>query len=319
MNRFRRFFWVITLSVIPFYGLFPQVLSKAYIQYIEKYHQIAERQQREHGIPASIILAQGLLESGAGQSALTLMSNNHFGIKCSDWTGDRVFYDDDAHNDCFRKYNSVLDSYEDHALFLKNRSRYAFLFKLNSMDYEGWAFGLKKAGYATDPAYAYKLISIIEDYNLHRFDLGQNVNYAATSNGLSSQNANQTMASNSASMGTISAEINHSVYKVNRTRCVNALQGDTYASLADEFNISENQLRDMNEVASSDILQPGTRVYLGYKKRRAECGVKFHQVQPGESMYTIAQDYGIQTGSLYNLNHMPYTEAAQVGQVLKMR
>ena len=150
-----------------------QTKSSSYLSYIEKYHSIAVRQQAEHGIPASIVLAQGLLESGAGNSELALSSNNHFGIKCTDWKGERVYHNDDFDGECFRKYDNVLESYEDHALFLKNRSRYASLFTLNKTDYKGWAYGLRKAGYATDPAYGSKLITIIENYNLHQYDVAK--------------------------------------------------------------------------------------------------------------------------------------------------
>ncbi len=138
--------------------LVSQTRSQAYLLYIDQYYQLAQKQQKEHGIPASIILAQGLLESGAGQSMLARTSNNHFGIKCAEWTGDKVFHDDDEKGECFRKYNQVLDSYEDHSLFLKNRSRYASLFELKPTDYEGWAHGLKKSGYCTDHTFCYKLI-----------------------------------------------------------------------------------------------------------------------------------------------------------------
>ncbi|HET7733635.1 MAG TPA: glucosaminidase domain-containing protein, partial [Paludibacter sp.] len=150
-----------------------QSRNQTYVSYINQYSQLAVKQQKEYGIPASITLAQGLLESGAGISSFAKESNNHFGIKCNDWMGEKIYHDDDSKGECFRKYNQVLESYEDHSLFLKNKPRYAFLFELKSTDYEGWAFGLKKAGYATDPAYAYKLITIIENYDLHQYDLGR--------------------------------------------------------------------------------------------------------------------------------------------------
>ena len=143
--------------------LFSQAQSQAYLNYIQTYYNLAITQQKEYGIPASITLAQGLLESGAGQSEFVKNSNNHFGIKCHEWTGDKIYHDDDAKGECFRKYDQVIDSYEDHSLFLKNKPRYAFLFELSPTDYQGWAHGLKKAGYATDPSYAYILISIIEN------------------------------------------------------------------------------------------------------------------------------------------------------------
>ncbi|WP_224485510.1 glucosaminidase domain-containing protein [Robertkochia aurantiaca] len=139
--------------------------------YIATYQGIARRQMQAHGIPASIILAQGILESGAGRGELTRKANNHFGIKChSDWTGPGVFHDDDRKGECFRKYDHPESSFNDHSLFLTGRSRYAFLFDLKKNDYKGWAHGLKKAGYATDPRYPAKLISIIERYRLYEYD-----------------------------------------------------------------------------------------------------------------------------------------------------
>lgn len=146
----------------------------SYQKYISKYSDLAIQHQKKYRIPASITLAQGLLESGAGQSDLARRSNNHFGIKChSDWRGGRVYHDDDLRGECFRKYKRVEDSYDDHSRFLAERSRYERLFKLNIKDYKGWAKGLQKCGYATDRAYANKLIKVIEDYELYRFDSGK--------------------------------------------------------------------------------------------------------------------------------------------------
>ncbi|MHA3787607.1 glucosaminidase domain-containing protein [Flavobacterium hauense] len=139
--------------------------------YIQNFKDTAKDNMRRHGIPASIILAQGILESGAGKGTLCLSANNHFGIKChSDWTGDKVYHDDDSEQECFRKYKDPAGSYDDHSLFLTTRSRYASLFKLEKDDYEGWANGLKAAGYATDPKYPAKLIGLIENYGLAQYD-----------------------------------------------------------------------------------------------------------------------------------------------------
>ncbi len=313
---------LLTLSLFISVFTPAQSLSQSYLLYINQYHSIAERQQTEHGIPASIILAQGLLESGAGQSELSRMSNNHFGIKCSDWAGDKVYYDDDTKNECFRKYDKVLDSYEDHAMFLKNRQRYAFLFDLKPTDYEGWAFGLKKAGYATDPAYAFKLISIIENYGLHNYDLGKPVTLAMNNNSVKTESkATKGSARNDyyGSMGTISAYDSHEVLKVNRIRCVISKPGDTYSTIADEFNLSENKIREYNEVSQSQELYPGTRVYLSMKKRKGPRENLYHTVREGESMHSIAQDFGIKTENLYKLNNIDFSRGAQLGQVLKLR
>lgn len=139
--------------------------------YIRNYEQIAREEMLQYGIPASITLSQGILESGAGRGELTRRANNHFGIKChTSWTGERVYHDDDEKGECFRKYKDPKYSFRDHSLFLTGRTRYQDLFKLKKKDYKGWARGLKKAGYATDPKYPNKLISIIERYDLTRFD-----------------------------------------------------------------------------------------------------------------------------------------------------
>ena len=287
-----------------------QTRNKAYLAYIEQYHQIAEKQQKEHGIPASIILSQGILESGAGLSDFCKESNNHFGIKCNDWTGDRVFHDDDKKGECFRKYSQVLDSYEDHALFLKNRPRYSFLFELDPSDYEGWAHGLRKAGYATDPTYAFKLISIIEIYDLHRFDISDN---SSGNNTKSDKNLNHE------SMGTIKAFSKHVVVKVNGVKFVTSNPGDTYAGIADEFRITEERIRNYNEVNSTVELTKGSRVFIAKKKKKAPKNCETHAVQPGESMHSISQDYGMKIENIYKLNKIPFTSGVRLGQVLKLR
>lgn len=287
-----------------------QTKNPNYLSYIDQYCRVAAKQQAEHGIPASIVLAQGLLESGAGRSELASKSNNHFGIKCSDWTGKKVYHDDDERGECFRKYDSVLDSYEDHSLFLKNRSRYAFLFELSKTDYEGWAFGLKKAGYATDPSYGNKLITIIENYNLHQYDLGK---------GFASNSGNAQKQDNFGSIGSVSAFANHEVYKINRVKFVRSERGDTYKSIGDEFHIREHKIRDYNEVSANQDLKEGTRVYIALKKRKAARGFENYIVKDGDSMVKIANDYGIRVDKLYKLNKMAYTERAKFGQVLKLR
>ena len=306
--KYRIFYILLSINLLAV----AQTLNPAYLSYIEQYHQLAEKQEKEHGIPASIVLAQGLLESGAGQSDFAKQSNNHFGIKCNnDWTGQKIYHDDDQKSECFRKYDQVLDSYEDHAIFLKNRTRYSFLFNLAPTDYEGWAQGLKKAGYATDPTYAYKLISIIEGYDLHRFDLANN------SNGNNSNNTKT--EENRGSMGIIQAIANHQVFKVNGVKFVTSNSGDTYVAIADEFNLSEARVREYNEIDSNTSLSIGIRVFIESKKNKASTESETHVVQDGESMYSISQYYGIKVESLYLLNKIPFTEGASLGQALKLR
>lgn len=302
------FLFILTLSLIA------QNKSQAYLNYIENYAQLAVIQQKEFGIPASITLAQGLLESGAGQSYFVRNSNNHFGIKCHDWTGDKVYQDDDAKGECFRKYDNVLESYRDHSLFLKNKPRYAFLFNYNPKNYEAWAHGLKKAGYATDPTYAYKLISIIENYELHKYDLEKEPKGWVLSEKNKDKNNNEYRP-----IGNITAEGNHIVYKNNRVRFVVSEQGDTYGSIADELGISERKIREYNEVEPFTILKTGIQVYIQRKKTKAAKGIDFHVIKSGESMYSISQNYAIRLQKLYDLNQMSYTEVARVGKVLILR
>jgi len=299
--------------------VFSQNRNEAYISYINQYNQIAVKQQKEYGIPASITLAQGLLESGAGVSSFARESNNHFGIKCNDWTGEKIYHDDDAKGECFRKYTQVLDSYEDHSLFLKNRKRYLFLFELSSTDYEGWAFGLKKAGYATDPVYAYKLISIIEDYDLHQYDLGKgNKNYDDNSYDNNSTVQN-TVQANRGSMGAVSALVSHELRKVNGVKFVTALPNDNYKLIADEFNISFDRLLAFNDLIKDTSLQPGTRVFVAAKKNKAPKECPTHRVFAGESLHSISQDYGVKVIKLYELNNIPFNQGPAIGQMLKLR
>jgi LysM repeat protein len=294
---------------------FSQTRNQAYLAYIEQYHQLAEKQQKEHGIPASIILSQGLLESGAGMSQFAKESNNHFGIKCNDWTGDKIYHDDDQKGECFRKYNQVIDSYEDHAVFLKAKPRYSFLFDLNPTDYEAWAKGLRKAGYATDPAYAYKLISLIEVYDLHRYDLAESAAMNNSTTDINTFNSNKKRGS----IGSVKAFFNHLVVKVNGVKFITSLSGDTYAGIADEFRITEERVRSYNEVNSTVELKKGSRVFLSLKKKKAPKNCLTHAVQLGESLHSISQDYGIKILSIYKLNKIPFSEGVKLGQVLKLR
>lgn len=308
-------------------GLNAQKLNQAYLDYIDKYADIAVTEQKKYGIPASITLAQGLLESGAGQSELAVESNNHFGIKCHDtWTGQKYYYDDDRKNECFRKYRKVEDSYEDHSQFLL-RPRYESLFKLKPTDYRGWAHGLKKAGYATDPKYAEKLISLIEDYDLHRFDTGKGKTkqekQAAQENTLADETyAKKTSgrpASNASSIGTIASSLQHEVKKRNGVKYVIVSAGETFADLSVEFGIPENRLMRYNDVSQDRHFKGGERVYLQMKKNKAGKSNTTHKVRADETMYDVAQLYGIKLKKLCALNGMPQNIPPFEGQVLRLR
>ena len=274
-----------------------QVRNKQYEAYIKKYRDIAVEEMRKYHIPASITLAQGLLESGAGQSTLARKSNNHFGIKCgSDWDGKSVRYDDDARNECFRAYKHPKQSYEDHSKFLASRSRYAFLFKLKITDYKGWAKGLKKAGYATDRRYAQRLIDIIELYDLHQYD---------TKKGLKWMKDNPNP---------------HQPYIANGLVYIVVRPGDTWKSISKEFDVSRKKLRKYNDLYKGYVLQPGDILYLEKKNRKADKEHVVHVLRAGESMYSISQKYGIRLKNLYKRNKMePDSPAPGVGTILRLR
>ena len=274
-----------------------QTRNKQYEEYIKQYRDIAVEEMKKYHIPASITLAQGLLESGAGQSTLARKSNNHFGIKCgSDWNGKSVRHDDDERNECFRAYKHPKQSYEDHSKFLVSRPRYASLFKLDITDYKGWARGLKKAGYATNPRYAEQLIGIIELYDLDKCDKKGGLKWMK-------ENPNP-----------------HQPYIANGLVYIVVRQGDTWKSISKEFDISRKKLRKYNDLYKGYELKVGDILYLEKKNRRADKEHIVHVLRAGESMYSISQKYGIRLKRLYKLNKMSEDEPTpEVGTILRLR
>lgn len=279
-----------------------------YQQYINQYKDLAIQQMLKYRIPASITLAQGLLESRAGLSDLAIKGNNHFGIKCHDWTGATTYHDDDLKNECFRAYNTVLESYEDHSKFLVEKQRYRSLFSLNTTDYRGWAHGLKAAGYATNPKYAYQLINIIELYQLDQYDRAKTYNrYIARHSGT------ERVMPNNPSL--------HPIYYFNKNYYVYAREGETFRQLAKEIGVSYRKLAKYNERDKRETLHKGDIIYLKKKQKRAPKEFKNHPhtVQNGESMYLIAQKYGIRLESLYKKNGLTPDYQIRVGDRLKVR
>lgn len=274
-----------------------QKRNKIYEDYIKKYREIAVHEMKKHHIPASITLAQGLLESGAGRGELARKANNHFGIKCGGrWNGRTVRHDDDARNECFRAYKNAEDSYKDHSKFLRDGARYQFLFDFKITDYKGWAKGLKKAGYATDPKYAYRLINLIELYDLYEYDRKGGLKWLEN-------NPNP-----------------HQPYIANELVYVVARRGDTFKSLSKELGISSRKLRSYNELPKDYAFRGGEIVYLEKKHKRATKGNIVYVVKPGDSMYTIAQKYGIRLNNLYKLNKMDKDAGVpQAGTILRLR
>lgn len=278
--------------------------NTAYRNYIHQYKDIAIEQMLKHGIPASITLAQGLLESGAGRSSLATRGNNHFGIKCHDWTGASMHLDDDERNECFRVYRNTRDSYEDHSLFLK-RSRYSGLFQLKITDYKGWARGLKACGYATNPQYATKLIEIIETYELYKLDKAKSYD--------------KFMAKHEGDLsGNIKNE--HLIGYRNKNYFVIARKGDTFASIGREFNTGARKLARYNERNRKETLNNGDIIYLKKKHNSAEKKYKRkpHIIKAGESMYDISQRYGIKLKQLYKKNKLQPDYTPRVGDALRV-
>lgn len=281
--------------------------NSRYQAYIDQYKDLAIAEMLKYNIPASITLAQGLLESGAGMSELARNGNNHFGIKCHDWTGARTYHDDDANNECFRAYRDVYESYEDHSRFLARQPRYRSLFRLKRTDYKGWAKGLKKCGYATSPTYAKQLIGIIELYKLHKYDKAKKYD--------------KFMVERS-SVKDVAPSINlHPIHIYNKNYYLNVRQGDTFRSIAREVGISYKKLAKYNERDKNDRLIPGEIIYLKKKQKKADKAYKNrpHRVKAGESMYSIAQYYGIRLESLYKMNDLSPDYSIQVGDLLRVR
>ncbi len=273
--------------------------------YITKYKDDAVREMQLYRVPASITLAQGMLESDNGNSALAVYANNHFGIKChTDWKGDSYHQDDDEKHECFRKYPSVYDSYVDHSQFLKNRQRYAGLFELKITDYKGWARGLKAAGYATDPRYADRLIDIIERNKLYEYDKLESLPSAS---------------SPKPNAGQVTSAINgRQVFLNNDIKYVIVKADDTFSKIANDLNMGVWQLYKYNDMTSSTALQAGMLLYIQPKRRRAE-SAETHTLKPGETMHDISQRYGIRLKSLYKLNRLEYGTIPKSGEVLHLR
>ena len=279
--------------------------NQAYQQYIDQYKDIAIEQMQRHHIPASITLAQGLFESGAGRSELAVYGNNHFGIKCNGWSGRRVYHDDDERNECFRAYDSAFESYEDHSRFLTGSKRYASLFNLKVTDYKGWARGLKAAGYATNPQYANKLIELIQLYKLYQYDTAKDYDKFMAEH-----------TKDHAVAGSL-----HVIKSFNKNYYLITRRGDSFKSLADEVGISYKKLAKYNERDNRDQLDEGEIIWLKKKQKKAPKDYKdrLHYVRSGESMYSIAQKYGIRMRNLYKMNHLSPDHQIRVGEGLRLR
>jgi LysM repeat protein len=305
-------------------------------QYITKYKLIALQEMFEYKVPASITLAQGIFESGSGNSTLATEANNHFGIKChSEWRGERVYHDDDAKQECFRKYERAEDSYRDHAVFLSGKKRYAALFELKITNYKGWAKGLKEAGYATNPKYPKRLIDLIERYNLDRFDKISKKEYEKMIKDAKADPNNKSIIpeefdNKKKPSPTPTAPIAetpkakagystgyHDVNYHNRIKYIVTKKGDTPQKISEEFDVWLKQIYKFNDLKEGQKLKKGMVIYLQPKRRKGD--VKYHVVQGGESLWDISQKHGIKLQWLLKRNHLKADSKIRRGQKLWLR
>ena len=271
-------------------SIFGQEISRK--EYIEKYASLAVKQMHQYKIPASITLAQGILESNNGNSRLAVKANNHFGIKCHGWEGKKIFADDDKKNECFRNYKNVLESFVDHSLFLNKYSRYEFLFNYKITDYKSWAKGLKKAGYATNTKYPELLIKIIEENKLYQFDrekIDENL---------------------------ISGKRNIYMHP-NKIKYVISQNQETYETIAKSLNIKLKQILKYNDDNKLSVLKVGTKVFIQPKRNRSK--QRTHVVNKGEDLRSISQTYGIKMKSLKKRNELILKNGLNNGDKLRLR
>lgn len=302
-------------------------------EYIRKYSDIAVQEMLRSGVPASITLAQGILESASGQSELARMGNNHFGIKChKGWTGRTMHKDDDARNECFRVYTTADESFRDHSDFLRYRDRYKFLFDLERTDYKGWAYGLKRAGYATDPKYPAKLIKYIEDYNLSRFDVITEEEEAVMPE--APHRIEEPVAVNSRTAAASSAKAQEQVnpsedfhfapsrqmFSLNGVPFVYAVEGETYSSIAKSNYLFKWEILRYNDVSKDASLPAGAIVYLQAKRNQAPKGLdKYIVAEDGESFHDICQRFAVKEKAIKKLNGFTDPVDLNEGDEIKLR
>ena len=305
-------------------------------EYISRYMPIAIAHMERYGIPASITMAQGILESDCGNSLLSMKSNNHFGIKCKrNWTGDKVYHDDDAKGECFRSYPSVEASYRDHAEFLDSQPRYDSLFAYSSDDYKSWARGLKAAGYATAPDYAQRLTRIIEENQLFLLDRPDGERLYASRMGrkvtdpegwFADQSSVEPAAGASPAIDpdnyrvTINAHQGYNVYVTNGVHYVLAKENDTFENIGRKFRLSPRNLRKFNDLKDKKAQPvPGEAVYIERKRKRWEGNSRHHICRQGETAYSVGQSYAIRTRSIEKLNKFRKDEELAAGREIRIK
>lgn len=290
--------------------------NDAYENYIRKYARIAVKEMKRSGVPASITLAQGLLESAAGQSFLAVNGNNHFGIKChNNWTGKEIHKDAESKNECFRAYANVESSFKDHSDFLRFQNRYKSLFDLKPTDYKGWAIGLKNAGYATDPKYPEKLVKIIEEYQLYKYDGGVEVEVESPT----VVEAPKKMEVQY--MEKINISLSRPAFEQNGVPFIYAVEGENYESLAVANHLFVKEILRYNDASYDRPLKGGEPVYLAAKKKEAAEGVDKLVVGPGEhfTLLEIAQTYAVKLSALARMNKVKENASFGEGDIIILR
>jgi LysM repeat protein len=315
-----RFLFLIIVQLIYFFAL---AQKNTPIDYINLYAKKAQIEMQRSGVPAAITLAQGILESESGNSELALKSNNHFGIKCkTEWQGEKVYHNDDARGECFRKYETVEQSYVDHSDFLKKNPRYASLFLLDVTDYKGWAKGLKKAGYATNPIYAQQLIDVIEKYALQQYNDLSNTMALANNDELLLKEENRNVTAKERVTTASETPINswgkefNTIMYINQTKAVLLNAGTSLLATAEKYNISLDKILDFNDWKKNreDILKEETIVFL--QRKRKQGAVDIHVVKEGETLHDIAQAEGIRLEILLRNNNITENQLPTVGEKL---
>ena len=306
-------FIVVVALITP--NLFAQRISPE--EYITTYRDVAIAEMKRSGIPASVTLAQGILETECGNSDLVKRSNNHFGIKCkSTWTGESVRHTDDAPNECFRKYNNPEDSYKDHSDYLKTSPRYAELFQLDPSDYKGWAYGLKRAGYATNPKYSQIVISNIEKYNLQQYDYlsTEEVDNISILKIAQQENSIKTDVFVDVSAIENSIKLKN---KINGLRALMAPKGSSLLVIASKAAIDLGKLLDYNDLSTDGLLKDEQVIYL--EKKPKQGNRDFYIALQRETLYDIAQNNAVQLKYLSQLNGLAVNETVQKGTKIKLR
>lgn len=304
--------------------------SSEILSYIAQYKQVALEQERRYGIPASITLAQGILESGAGKSMLTRNANNHFGVKAyGGWTGPiYLAWDDERQKSRFRKYSSAMDSFRDHALFLKNNIRYRNLFTNSVYDYRAWAIGLQKAGYATAGNYAKALIGFIDAYKLYAINGGVKLRAGktvtitrliSTTRPVFDAECVMIDTEESEEEKEVANIVRRFVVDINDVRCTILYPGESLVSVAKKYDVSQSKLLEYNELSSPKDIKEGDVIYLEKKKKKYFGLQDTYRVKANETLYEISQQFGIQMASLAKLNGIDIFSKLREGDVLYLQ